>query len=115
MCSSPTIWWSALATRGVSLVGPDGLLAGVTKTVAVVAAHPRPDFKYRILAAFTEGLEDRPETTFGNVKGDVLAHYLPGFVRGGFVELVKNSDWPRVAAPPRPASRPARRSTIRTG
>lgn len=64
--------------EGVPLVGPDGLLAGVTKTVAVVAAHPRPDFKYRILAAFTEGLEDRPETTFGNVKADVLAHYLPG-------------------------------------
>ena len=60
----------------------------------VVAAHPRPDFKNGILAAFTEGLKHRPETTFGNVKADVLAHFLPGFERGDFVEVVKNSDWP---------------------
>jgi hypothetical protein len=61
---------------------------------AVVAAHPRPDFKNRILAAFTEGIQDRPETTFGNVKADVLEHFVPGFVRGDFVEVTKNSDWP---------------------
>ena len=60
----------------------------------VVAAHSRPDFKNGILAAFTEGLKHRPETTFGNVKADVLAHFLPGFERGDFVEVVKNSDWP---------------------
>ena len=86
----------ALVTRGVELdvlgIGyhavPDGQRA------AVVAAHPRPDFKNRILAAFTEGLADRPATTFGNVKADVLAHCLPGFVRGDFVEVIKDSDWP---------------------
>lgn len=86
----------ALVTRGVELdvlgIGYDAVSAD--QRAAVVAAHPRPDFKNRILAAFTEGLEDRPETTFGNVKADVLAHYLPGFVRGDFVELIKNSDWP---------------------
>lgn len=86
----------ALVTRGVELdvlgIGYDAVSAD--QRAAVVAAHPRPDFKNRILAAFTEGLEGRPETTFGNVKADVLAHYLPGFVRGDFVELIKNSDWP---------------------
>lgn len=86
----------ALVTRGVELdvlgIGYDAVSAD--QRAAVVAAHPRPDFKNRILAAFTEGLEDRPETTFGNVKADVLAHYLPGFVRGDFVQRVKNSDWP---------------------
>lgn len=61
---------------------------------AVVAAHPRPDFKNGILAAFTEGIEGRPETTFGSVKADVLAHFSPGFVRGDFVEVIKNSEWP---------------------
>lgn len=55
---------------------------------------PRPDFKNRILAAFTKGIQDRPETTFGNVKADVLAHYVPDFVPGDFVEVIKNSDWP---------------------
>jgi hypothetical protein len=64
------------------------------RRAAVIAAHPRPDFKNRILAAFTDGIKDRPDTTFGNIKADVLAHYLPGFVPGDFVEVVKNSDWP---------------------
>ncbi|GAA0299248.1 HD domain-containing protein [Streptomyces polychromogenes] len=86
----------ALLTRGVEL---DVLGIGyhaVTREqrAAVVAAHPRPDFKNGILAAFTEGLVDRPATTFGNVKADVLAHYAPGFVRGDFVEVIKESPWP---------------------
>jgi hypothetical protein len=59
---------------------------------AVVAAHPRPDFKRQILQAFTEGIKDRLATTFGNVKAHVLAHFVPGFVRGDFVETIKNSD-----------------------
>lgn len=86
----------ALVTRGVELdvlgIGYDAV--SEEQRAAVVAAHPRPDFKNRILAAFTEGIKDRPETTFGNVKADVLAHYVPGFVRGDFVEVIKNSPWP---------------------
>lgn len=61
---------------------------------AIVAAHPRPDFKKRILAAFTDGIAHRPETTFGNVKADVLAHFVPGFRRIDFVEVIEGSDWP---------------------
>jgi hypothetical protein len=60
----------------------------------VVAAHPRPDFKNRILRAFTEGIEHRPETTFGNVKADVLEHFVPGFRRGDFVDVILDSAWP---------------------
>jgi HD superfamily phosphodiesterase len=86
----------ALVTRGVELdvlgIGYDAV--SDEQRAAVVAAHPRPDFKERILGAFTEGLRDRPETTFGNVKADVLAHFLPGFVRGDFVEVIRNSPWP---------------------
>lgn len=85
----------ALVTRGVELdvlgIGYDAVSEEERR--AVVAAHPRPDFKNRILAAFTEGIQDRPETTFGNVKADVLEHFVPGFVRGDFVEVIKNSDW----------------------
>lgn len=86
----------ALLTRGVELdvLGIGYHAISDEQRAAVVTAHPRPDFKNRILAAFTEGLKDRPETTFGNVKTDVLAHHLPGFVRGDFVEVIKNSDWP---------------------
>ncbi|MFD1212857.1 HD domain-containing protein [Arthrobacter sp. GCM10027362] len=86
----------ALVTRGVELdvlgIGYDAV--SDEQRAAVVAAHPRPDFKNEILAAFTEGLRDRPQTTFGNVKADVLAHFVPGFQRGDFVEVIKNSDWP---------------------
>lgn len=86
----------ALVTRGVELdvLGIGYHTVSQEQRAAIVAAHPRPDFKNRILAAFTEGIEDRPETTFGNVKADVLAHFSPGFVRGDFVEVIKNSEWP---------------------
>lgn len=86
----------ALVTRGVELdvlgIGYDAITDDQRQ--AVVAAHPRPDFKNRILEAFTEGLKDRPETTFGNVKADVLEHFLPGFQRGDFVEVIRNNAWP---------------------
>ena len=61
---------------------------------AVTEAHPRPDFKRRILAAFTDGFKDRPDTTFGTVNADVLAHFVPGFVRTDFVEVIQNNAWP---------------------
>lgn len=86
----------ALLTRGVELdvlgIGYDAISA--EQRAAVVAAHPRQNFKDRILEAFTEGIKDRPDTTFGNVKADVLAHYVPGFERGDFVEVIRGSDWP---------------------
>ncbi|WP_308344839.1 HD domain-containing protein [Streptomyces sp. ISL-94] len=59
----------------------------------ITALHPRPDFKRRILQAFTEGIEQKPETTFGNVKADVLRHFVPGFVPGDFVEVIQGSPW----------------------
>lgn len=61
---------------------------------AITALHPRPDFKRAILRAFTEGIATRPETTFGNVKADVLERFVPGFERANFVDIIENSDWP---------------------
>ncbi len=61
---------------------------------AVTAAHPRPDFKRQILAAFADGFRHRPDTTFGTVNADVLEHFVPGFRRIDFVEIIQNSDWP---------------------
>ncbi|MEU9705495.1 HD domain-containing protein [Streptomyces sp. NPDC047981] len=60
---------------------------------AIVALHPRPDFKRRILRAFADGIAPKPETTFGNVKADVLRHYVPGFSPGDFVETIRDSPW----------------------
>jgi hypothetical protein len=60
----------------------------------IVAAHPRPDFKNRILGAFNDGFRDRPDTTFGTVNADVLAHFDDDFVRPDFVRVIQNSSWP---------------------
>ncbi|MBT3165811.1 HD domain-containing protein [Streptomyces sp. Vc74B-19] len=60
----------------------------------VTAAHPRPDFKRQILQAFTDGFKHRPDTTFGTVNADVLEHFVPGFRRTDFVEVIQNSAWP---------------------
>jgi hypothetical protein len=60
----------------------------------ITALHPRPDFKHGILRAFTEGIAPKPETTFGNVKADVLERFVPGYQRVSFVDMIENSDWP---------------------
>jgi HD superfamily phosphodiesterase len=61
---------------------------------AVTAEHPRPDFKRQILAAFTDGFKDRPDTTFGTVNADVLARFVPGFERTDFVDVILDNAWP---------------------
>ncbi|MEX5258019.1 HD domain-containing protein [Kocuria arenosa] len=61
---------------------------------AVVAAHPRPDFKNQILRAFYHGMADRPETTFGTMNDDVLAHFDADFRRENFVQIIQDNAWP---------------------
>lgn len=61
---------------------------------AVTTAHPRPDFKNRILRAFTDGVRNRPGTTFGTVNSDLLAHFDDEFVRDDFVEMILANSWP---------------------
>ena len=61
---------------------------------AVTAAHPRPDFKSRILAAFNDGMKHRPHSTFGTINDDVLAHFDPTFVRANFVDIIQSNTWP---------------------
>ncbi len=64
-----------------------------TDVRAVVSAHPRLQFKKNSLPTFAEGFKDRPDTTFGAITADVLAHYSPGFQRKDFVEVVRNNAW----------------------
>ncbi|OBH66794.1 diguanylate cyclase [Mycobacterium colombiense] len=61
---------------------------------AVTAAHPRPQFKQRILAAFNDGMKHRPRTTDGTMNADVLAHCDPAFKRVDFVDHILNNSWP---------------------
>ncbi|MET9878462.1 HD domain-containing protein [Actinacidiphila glaucinigra] len=98
--TTPEIPWHmapeiALVTSGVEVdvlgIGYDEITA--QEREAVVAAHPRPDFKNNILKEFTHGVAPRPGTTFGNVKADVLERFVPGFVRGNFVDTILQSPW----------------------
>jgi hypothetical protein len=61
----------------------------------VIQAHPRePDFKEGIIEAFAQGTRHKPETTFGNVKADVLALKDPSYKRLDFCSLILGSAWP---------------------
>jgi len=58
---------------------------------AVLAAHPRTRFKEGIIAAFSAGLRDKPETAFGTMYTDVLEETVPGYVRPNFCDLIRGS------------------------
>ncbi|MEG8038354.1 HD domain-containing protein [Sphingomonas sp. LR60] len=61
---------------------------------AVVEAFPRtPNFKEDIIQAFYEGIRQKPDTTFGNVKADVIADKEPHYHRGNFCSVIRGSHW----------------------
>ena len=61
---------------------------------AVVAAFPRTQqFKEDIIRAFYDGIKHKPQTTFGNVKADVIADKEPGFRRTNFCSIIRSSPW----------------------
>jgi HD domain len=86
----------ALVTAGVEMD-----VLGLTYTEysdevrnAVVAKYPRtPNFKEDILQAFFDGIHRKPDTTFGNVKADVIADKDARFVRGNFCSVIRSSKW----------------------
>jgi hypothetical protein len=86
----------ALVTAGVEtdVLGLDLGEITAEQIDAVTHAHPRPNFKQSILRAFTDGMKDRPDTTFGTMNDDVLAHFVPGFTRKDFVDIILGSAWP---------------------
>src|SRR5712664_886672 len=86
----------ALVTAGVEMdvLGIDYTSFTDSDRNAVVQAFPRtPHFKEDILQAFYDGIKHKPETTFGNVKADVLADKDPNFQRANFCSVIRNSSW----------------------
>ena len=60
----------------------------------VCTCHPRGlKFKHGILTSFCLGTIRKPETTFGNVKADVLEKMDPTYQRENFVDIILNSPW----------------------
>jgi hypothetical protein len=86
----------ALVTAGVEMdvLGIEYGEFSDAEREAVVQLFPRTaNFKEDILQAFFDGLKHKPDTTFGNVKADVLADKDPTFVRGNFCSVIRNSNW----------------------
>ena len=58
---------------------------------AVLAAHPRTGFKEGIVEAFSAGMRDKPETTFGTMNTDILEATVPGYERPNFCDYIRHS------------------------
>src|SRR3984957_5550065 len=86
----------ALVTAGVEMdvLGIDYTSFADADRNAVVEAFPRTaHFKEDILQAFYDGIHHKPETTFGNVKADVLADKDSQFQRRNFCSVIRTSQW----------------------
>jgi hypothetical protein len=86
----------ALVTAGVEMdvLGLSYKEYSDAEREAVVHAHPRGErFKENIIETFYDGIKHKPETTFGNVKADVLADKDPHFHRGNFCSVIRCSHW----------------------
>jgi hypothetical protein len=86
----------ALLTAGVEMdvlgLGYSGFT--LAEREAVVEAHPRSaTFKEDIIQAFYDGIKHKPQTTFGNVKADVLADKDPHFHPINFCNVIRGSAW----------------------
>jgi hypothetical protein len=58
---------------------------------AVLAVHPRTDFKTGMIEALSAGVRDKPETAVGNMLTDVLDATVPGYVRPNVCDAIRNS------------------------
>jgi hypothetical protein len=92
-CMHPII---ALLTNGVEMdvLGIAYSAFSDAEREAIVAAYPRTaHFKEDIIQSFYDGIKHKPQTTFGNVKADVLADKDPQFQRINFCSVIRDSLW----------------------
>src|SRR6202050_4045500 len=86
----------ALLTNGVEMdvLGISYAEFAAADREAIVSAYPRTEhFKEDIIQNFYDGIKHKPETTFGNVKADVLADKDPRFQRLNFCNVIRGSQW----------------------
>jgi HD superfamily phosphodiesterase len=86
----------ALVTAGVEMdvLGTSYSEFAKAEREAVVQTHPRSShFKEDIIQAFYDGIMHKPQTTFGNVKADVLTDKDPLFAPTNFCSVIRGSLW----------------------
>ncbi len=86
----------ALVTAGVEMdvLGLTYARYSDDERQSVVDAFPRSEhFKEDIIQSFYDGIKHKPESTFGNVKADVLADKDEHFERGNFCSVIRGSRW----------------------
>ena len=86
----------ALITAGVEMdvLGMKYEAYSDVEREAVVHAHPRSaHFKEDIIQAFYDGIKHKPDTSFGNVKADVIRDKEPTFKPGNFCSVIRHSHW----------------------
>ncbi|BDH46001.1 phosphohydrolase [Salmonella enterica subsp. enterica serovar Choleraesuis] len=86
----------ALLTAGVEMdvLGIDYENVSDASREAVVTQHPRgSNFKENIINEFYQGIKGKPQTTFGNVKADVIADKESAFIPGNFCSIIRHSLW----------------------
>ncbi|WP_267220337.1 HD domain-containing protein [Dyella silvae] len=86
----------ALVTAGVEMdvLGIAYDQYGDAERDAVVRTHPRGNqFKEEIIQTFYDGIKHKPDTTFGNVKADVLRDKEVHFHAGNFCSVIRGSSW----------------------
>jgi hypothetical protein len=59
----------------------------------IIKAFPRNNFKKEIIPAFYEGFKHKPETTFGNMKEDVVQYFRPEYKNKNFCQCILHSPW----------------------
>jgi hypothetical protein len=57
----------------------------------VLEAHPRTHFKEGIIDAFSAGMRDKPQTTFGTMNTDILEATVPSYRRPNFCDYIRSS------------------------
>ncbi|WP_256814004.1 MULTISPECIES: HD domain-containing protein [unclassified Serratia (in: enterobacteria)] len=86
----------ALVTAGVEMdvLGIDYEKFSEEDIKAVTRQYPRTSaFKEDIIQAFYDGIKHKPQTTFGNVKADVIKDKEPDFTPFNFCNIIRQSRW----------------------
>ena len=83
----PEVWMVSLGVQ-YDVVGRRFDALPAQQREAVLEAHPRPGFKEGIVAAFTAGMRDKPDTTYGTMNADILAATVPGFERWNLCDAI---------------------------